>query len=166
MSWISPVVVREDSGAPTESRLDRSLTVEGMFGSMFQVMELTVRCSYFALLDDVRGEMHRKAIQQAIFHNIEHTGPIARHIESKTRALIHQKSFTLVGTNTRCIDIVKDVVNLAPIHWIADALVWIDNHLRADINKTLQGLPLKTHDHMNGTIFEQQADQMFKDIYA
>jgi linoleate 10R-lipoxygenase len=100
-------------------------------------MELTIRCSYFALLDDVRGEMHRKAIQQAIFHNIEHTGPVARHIESKARALIHQKSFALVGTTTRCIDIVKDVVNLAPIHWIADALVRIDKHACADTNSTV-----------------------------
>ena len=110
--------------------------------------------------------MHRKALQQAIFHNIEHTTHIARHIESKARALIHQKSFSLVGTNTRCIDIVKDVVNLAPIHWIADALVRIDDHACVDTDNTSQGLPLKTHDHMNGTIFEQQADQMFKDIYS
>ncbi|CAG8702365.1 1164_t:CDS:10, partial [Acaulospora colombiana] len=91
---------------------------------------------YFALLDDIRGEVHRRAIQQAVFHNIEHTAPIARNIESKLRALVHVKSFTLVGTSTRCIDIVKD------------------------------GLPLKTHDHLSGTVFEQQADQMFKDIYS
>ncbi|KAG8794414.1 hypothetical protein FRC17_008302, partial [Serendipita sp. 399] len=105
---------------------------------------------YFALLDDVRADMHRKAIQQAIFHNIEHTGMIARLIESKMRALIHNKSFQLVKGGSRCIDIVKDVTNLAPIHWIADTL----------------GLPLKTHDHVKGTIFEQQADQIFKDIYS
>ncbi|KIM34230.1 hypothetical protein M408DRAFT_59813 [Serendipita vermifera MAFF 305830] len=105
---------------------------------------------YFSLLDDVRVDAHRKAIQLALFHNVEHTGPISRHIESKTRALIHQKSFSLLGDTTRCFDVVKDVVNLAPIHWIADTL----------------GLPLKTHDHQNGTIFEQQADQIFKDIYS
>ncbi|KAG8827835.1 hypothetical protein FRC18_009804 [Serendipita sp. 400] len=105
---------------------------------------------YFSLLDDVRADMHRKAIQQAIFHNIEHTGTIARLIESKARALIHNKSFQLVKGGSRCVDIVKDVVNLAPIHWIADTL----------------GLPLKTHDHVKGTIFEQQADQIFKDIYS
>ena len=67
--------------------------------------------------------MHRRAIQQAIFHNVEHTSPIARTIESKMRALIHHKSFELVKGKAKCIDIVKDVVNLAPIHWIADALV-------------------------------------------
>jgi linoleate 10R-lipoxygenase len=82
---------------------------------------------YFALLDDVRADAHRKAIQLALFHNVEHTGQIARTIESKTRALIHQKSFSLLGDSTRCFDVVKDVVNLAPIHWIADTLVSDDD---------------------------------------
>jgi hypothetical protein len=82
---------------------------------------------YFALLDDVRADAHRKAIQLALFHNVEHTGQIARTIESKTRALIHQKSFSLLGDSTRCFDVVKDVVNLAPIHWIADTLVSIND---------------------------------------
>lgn len=139
----------EDVGAVMDYTTGRgSRVVRSVYGP--KAREIMDGGGYFVLLDDVRADMHRRAIQQAIFHNVEHTGPIARAIESKMRALIHHKSFELVKGKTKCIDIVKDVVNLAPIHWIADAL----------------GLPLKTHDHMKGTIFEQQADQIFKDIYS
>jgi linoleate 10R-lipoxygenase len=74
-------------------------------------------------MDDVRADTHRKALQLALFHNVEYTGQIARTIESKARALIHQKSFSLLDDSVRSFDVVKDVVNLAPIHWIADTLV-------------------------------------------
>ena len=68
--------------------------------------------------------MHRRAIQQASFHNVEHTGPISRAIESKTRSLIHYKSFELVKGKAKCIDIVNDVINLAPIHNLRNCSDW------------------------------------------
>lgn len=40
-----------------------------------------------------------------------------------TRKLIRQKNFSLVGSDVRSIDIVRDVVNLVPVHWASTHVV-------------------------------------------
>jgi linoleate 10R-lipoxygenase len=36
-----------------------------------------------------------------------------------TKDLIEERSFTIVRTNTLSVDIVRDILNVMPIHWIA-----------------------------------------------
>jgi hypothetical protein len=43
---------------------------------------------------------------------------IAEFFAKKTQSLINAKSFGLVSGRGKIVDIVKDVVNLLPVHWI------------------------------------------------
>jgi len=99
-------------------------------------------------MDDPRTSRNAKIIHQAIFHDHEY-GRVASAIAEKVKGLLLHKGFELEVKRTKTFDVVKDVLNLGPIHWIAEEI----------------GLPLKTEEFPRGVIFEQQADQGFKDIY-
>lgn len=63
-------------------------------------------------------------LQNAIFQS---TPQIASYFADKTRSLINAKSFALVDYEPRNVDIVKDVINLLPVHWISHIVseLWI-----------------------------------------
>lgn len=45
-----------------------------------------------------------------------------------TARLIESKSFSLVGKGVRSVDIVRDVFNLVPVHWVSKQVVrFLDN---------------------------------------
>lgn len=104
---------------------------------------------YLTTIDDVSNHRSFRHITKALFHDSDDT-QACRQIELYVRSLLHSKSFGLVGNAIHNIDIVNDVLNLAPIHWIADEI----------------GLPLKTTERPRGVIFEQQADEAFKSIFS
>ena len=103
---------------------------------------------YLTTIDDPKNHSSSQYLTKVLLHH-DHGIPACRKIELYVRSLLYSKSFGLVGTSTRNIDIVKDVLNLAPIHWIAEEI----------------GLPLKTGKRPRGVIFEQQADEAFKSIF-
>jgi len=74
----------------------------------------------------------------------------ARYFFDMTRNLIREKSFSLVGKDTFSVDIVRDVVNIVPVHWAATQIA---------------GLPLKTRDHPNGAHTELEIYQMLAVIH-
>jgi linoleate 10R-lipoxygenase len=104
---------------------------------------------YLTTIDDVSSYRSSRHITKALFHHGNGT-QACRQIECYVRSLLYSKSFDLVGSSTWNIDVVKDVLNLAPIHWITDEI----------------GLPLKTGERPRGVIFEQQADEAFKSIFS
>ena len=73
-------------------------------------------------MDDPRTSRNAKIIQQAIFHDHEY-GRVATAIAEKVKALIFHKGFELEHKGTKTFDVVKDVLNLGPIHWIAEEIV-------------------------------------------
>lgn len=73
-------------------------------------------------MDDIRTSRNLKTIRQAIFHDHEY-GRVAGAIAEKIKALIHYKGFEMEVKGTRTFDVVKDVLNLATIHWIAEEIV-------------------------------------------
>jgi len=56
------------------------------------------------------------SLHKAIF--TKPTSETATYFAEKTRGLINAKSFSLVHGQGKNVDIVKDVINLLPIHWI------------------------------------------------
>ncbi len=56
------------------------------------------------------------SLHRAIF--IKPTSETATYFAEKTRSLINAKSFELVDGKGKNVDIVKDVINLLPVHWI------------------------------------------------
>jgi hypothetical protein len=73
-------------------------------------------------MDDPRTSRNAKIIHQAIFHDHEY-GRVASSIMERVRSLIFQKGFELEVKGTKTFDVVKDVLNLGPIHWIAEEIV-------------------------------------------
>jgi len=66
-------------------------------------------------------ELHKSTVQKFLF-----SGPRIRisvhYFQHITGALIQEKSVTRAGSTFTYVDIVKDVINLLPIYWIANEL--------------------------------------------
>jgi len=45
------------------------------------------------------------------------------YFQRTTSTLINEKSVNRVGSTFKYVDIVKDVVNLVPVYWLADEIV-------------------------------------------
>lgn len=43
----------------------------------------------------------------------------AGYFSKKAAQLINNYSFAKIGSETKCVDIVKDVINYLPVHWIS-----------------------------------------------
>ncbi len=56
-------------------------------------------------------------ISKVVF--LKPTPEIATYFAQKTRSLIEAKSFATVHSDIHHVDIVKDVINLLPVHWIS-----------------------------------------------
>jgi linoleate 10R-lipoxygenase len=50
-----------------------------------------------------------------------------------TRRLVKNKAFEKIGTKDRYVDIIKDVINLLPIHWLSQEVVRIVSCLYDDV---------------------------------
>lgn len=71
----------------------------------------------------------------------------AEYFKKETLALIKEKTF--VARSTKHLDIVRDVINLLPIHWISGEIL---------------GLPLQTYSNKDGTWEEQATYDKFAAI--
>ncbi|KAF8600486.1 heme peroxidase [Ceratobasidium sp. AG-I] len=70
---------------------------------------------------------------------------------AKTTSLIQSKSFSMSNSRTRSVDIVRDVLNLVPVHWVSQELA---------------GLPLKSPSNPEGLITEQEMYQMLTAVFT
>ena len=91
---------------------------------------------------------------------------LATYFSKKTEELIKTQSFKGVGKGVNYVDIVKDVINLVPVHYISQELVRLDFLLYAFFSEfNIQaGLPLKTKANPQGVWSEQQTYEMFATI--
>jgi hypothetical protein len=72
---------------------------------------------------------------------------VSTYFSKKTQTLIQGKAFS--NGDIKYVDIVKDVVNLLPIHWISEEIV---------------GFPLKTESNPRGVLYEQPTYEQFAEI--
>ncbi|KAF5381614.1 hypothetical protein D9615_005503 [Tricholomella constricta] len=79
----------------------------------------------------------------------KHSHNWAGYFREEAQSLIREKSIAFVGQKSLCLDIVADVINLLPIHWISEEII---------------GLPLKTQTNQGGTWYEQDTYKKFADI--
>ena len=66
-----------------------------------------------------RGEREQRQIFKALAETEEQVDEITRFFYEKTKALIAENSYDLVGGKTRALDIVRDVFRVVPIQWVA-----------------------------------------------
>jgi hypothetical protein len=48
---------------------------------------------------------------------------VGSYFAKKTQALVKSNAFSKVGTEVKFVDVVKDVINLLPIHWVSQEIV-------------------------------------------
>ncbi|KAF9472120.1 heme peroxidase [Pholiota conissans] len=73
----------------------------------------------------------------------------AHLFEAKTLELLKTKAFEKIGTQDRFVDVVKDVINLLPIHWLSQEVA---------------GFPLKTEKTPKGQWYESITYDKWSDI--
>ena len=71
--------------------------------------------------------------------------------KSKTLELIKSQSYQLHGARGTRVDIVRNVINIASVHWAADYLI---------------GLPLKTKENPKGLFTEQEVNGMLSLLFS
>ncbi|KAL6303709.1 heme peroxidase [Sparassis latifolia] len=130
-----------------------SVTVVRVEPTVTQVLSETEK---FSPLSDVRlaDLFHsvipdRASVRRVMFNESE----VLRWSDSfkqLTQQLIRSKSIELdhVGTSDKYVDIVRDVINLVPVYWVADQIA---------------GLPMKTLENPRGEFREQALFGMFAD---
>ncbi|KAG1795206.1 heme peroxidase [Suillus plorans] len=94
-------------------------------------------------------EEHKQFIG-ALAPSPEAISAIGTYFNNKTKELIELHSFTLIGSNTRGVNIVRDVLKYVPLHWAATEIA---------------GIPLKTKQHPHGVYTESQLFDMLGEIY-
>ncbi|KAG8952208.1 hypothetical protein FRC04_004915 [Tulasnella sp. 424] len=85
-----------------------------------------------------------KLMREALFPTPNTMSEYGAYYRTITAHLIETKSFSLVGKGTRSLDIVRDVFNLVPVHWIS---------------RKIAGIPLKTKETPLGVHTEQEVYQ-------
>ncbi|KZT27896.1 linoleate diol synthase [Neolentinus lepideus HHB14362 ss-1] len=99
--------------------------------------------------DKARKEQHE--LLRALAGSAELAQWTAKYFGRKAAELIRVQSYGNVGGKIQNIDIVRDVVRCAPIHWGASELA---------------GIPLKSKSNPDGLYTEQQLCDMLTQIYA
>ncbi|KAG1765167.1 heme peroxidase [Suillus placidus] len=96
------------------------------------------------------GVEEQKRFISALAPSPEAISAIGKYFNDKTKELIELHSFSLIGQNTRAVNIVRDVLKFVPLHWAATEIA---------------GIPLKTKQHPHGVFTESQLFDMLAEIY-
>lgn len=77
--------------------------------------------SFFSAPED---RTEQKRVLGALAGTSEASAELTKFFFEKTQELIKSNSFNLSGSKTRSVNLVRDVLKLVPIHWIADLVSW------------------------------------------
>jgi linoleate 10R-lipoxygenase len=81
-------------------------------------------------VDEAKRKLNSGAatVSQSLFSGVDST-TLATYFSKKTEELFQTESFKHVGKGVRYVDIVKDVINLIPVHYISEELVGLIDFL-------------------------------------
>lgn len=87
-----------------------------------------------------------------------------------TRKLIASESYTLVGGKISGVDLVRQVLRVVPIYWVAVDLVSLIRsiiYLYSCVDELVQaGIQLKSKDHPHGSYTAGELFDILGDIYS
>ena len=76
---------------------------------------------FFLASDDAsRGEREQRAVVRALTGTPDATAKTLAFFYTTTHDLIVKESWCSVGSNTRHVDIIRDVLRYVPIHWACE----------------------------------------------
>ncbi|OBZ79068.1 Psi-producing oxygenase A [Grifola frondosa] len=113
---------------------------------------LTKGVGFFAAFDEKTArDKDQAAVLNALFPNQDSSTQCAFWFREKVQALIKESSFKLDGVAGTRVDIVGNVINLAPVYWVAELLM---------------GIPLKTKSNPKGILTPQEVNDMLQLVFA
>ncbi|KAJ7131370.1 linoleate diol synthase [Mycena epipterygia] len=98
----------------------------------------------------VEAEKQQREICAPLLESKDSLDTTTAFFRDTTRKLIGTNSFTLVGGKTCVVDIVRDVLKMVPIYWVAD----------------IAGIELKTKETPDGDYTPQALYDMLSEIYS
>ncbi|KAJ8594598.1 putative linoleate diol synthase [Rhizopogon salebrosus TDB-379] len=96
------------------------------------------------------GAEEQRQFISALTPSPEAVTSICAYFYNKTKELIEQSSFPLIGEKTRAVNIVRDVLRFLPLRWAATEVA---------------GIPMKTKQNPSGVYTETQLFDMLSEIY-
>ena len=81
-----------------------------------------ILCSQNTRFFPVEGEKEQQAVS-AVFSSPELVEQIGQHFYESTRKIIVEDCYTLVGGKVSGVDLVRQVLRVVPIHWVATDIV-------------------------------------------
>ncbi|KAG8750070.1 hypothetical protein FRC12_013089 [Ceratobasidium sp. 428] len=112
---------------------------------------LTGGYGFFLAMDDRVKHQKDMNLMHKVMVTPEALAQYTQWYGAKTAELINEKSFSMSKSKTRSVDIVRDVLNLVPVHWVSQELA---------------GLPLKCKGNEDGLITEQELYGMLATIFS
>ncbi|KAG9091000.1 hypothetical protein FRC06_000785 [Ceratobasidium sp. 370] len=112
---------------------------------------LTNGNGFFLAVDDPTRHQKDLSVMHKAIVTPEAIERYAKWYGAKTTELIQEKSFSMSKSQTRSVDIVRDVLNLVPVYWVSQELA---------------GLPLKCKGNEDGLITEQEGYQMLALLFT
>jgi hypothetical protein len=107
---------------------------------------------FFIATDDVaRAAKEQREVLAALVGTPEDADKVAAYFYRKTKEVLADNSFTLVGGKTKGADIVRDVLRFVPLHWASCELA---------------GIQLKTSKHPDGEYTPLELYEMLGEIYS
>ena len=122
--------------------------------------------SFFAASEN--GVEEQQQFINALAPSPEAVSKICTYFHNKTKELIEQHSFTLVGEKTRAVNIIRDVFKLLPLHWAATEVVRRDLADGPTILTqfvTQAGISIKNKQNPDGIFTESRLFDMLSEIY-
>jgi linoleate 10R-lipoxygenase len=117
-----------------------------------------------------QGGAEQDKIARALADSSEASERIGKYFHDTTARLIKTNSFTLVGDKVHGVDVVRDVLRVVPVAWVAADVVsrlyiclWFPSCLLYMIQA---GIRLKTKEHPHGTYTASELFDMLSDIYS
>ncbi|KAG9026836.1 hypothetical protein FRB95_008385 [Tulasnella sp. JGI-2019a] len=143
----APPVISVNTWAGVTSVLADFKAFSVTYGDSMRAM--TKGYGFFLAFDEPSKHIFdMELMRNALFPNEAALPGYAEFYGNMTSRLIREKSFSLVGQASRSVDIVRDVLNLVPVHWVS---------------RHIAGIPLKTKNNPHGPHTEQDV-YMFMEV--
>ncbi|KAI0704264.1 heme peroxidase [Cytidiella melzeri] len=104
---------------------------------------------YIASNDSIRAEREQRAMVNALAGAPGALDKLTKYFYDKTRELMVAQSWTTVGSSTKHVDIVRDVLKYVPLHWAAE----------------VAGIKLKEGQDDDGVYTPQELFRMLAEVY-
>jgi linoleate 10R-lipoxygenase len=83
------------------------------------------QCRFYIAENGAKGDQHAKEVAKVLAENPKEAKDIRQYFFEKVSELLDKYTFANVGGKVSNVDIVRDVLKVAPLHWAATEIVCV-----------------------------------------